>query len=184
MRTCTTQHDDDRQSVDLYVQLYSVTNFNSDKKTLQKIVNTYVKPTDVNTQVSVVPYYKPKKISSMFSTRRSIQDTNRCNVVYQFNCNHVACNASYIGYTTQKLSNRVKQHRRVTSSIYKHFTDKQGPHKLPEAPDWTELIKHFKILHCTIDVEALKIIEGIFIKQHKPAINIQFGETTCFLKLF
>ena len=120
----------------------------------------------------------------MFSTRQGVADAERCKVVYQFSCNQVACNATYIGYTTQKLSNRVKQHRRSTSSIYKHFTNRDGPHKLAEAPPWTQLINQFEILFSTNDVEALKIAEGILIKQHRPLINVQNNESYYALKLF
>ena len=123
-------------------------------------------------------------MSSMFSTRPSIVDSDRSNVVYQFNCNQDGCNASYIGYTTQKLSNRVKQHRRATSSIYKHLTDEDGPHKLTEAPSWTHLISQFKIMHSTIDTEVLKIIESISIKQYRPIINVQYSDSQNPLKLF
>ena len=184
MQARNPQTDEDQQSVDLYVQLYNVSNFRSDKNALQNIVNAHVKPTDINHRISVVAYYKPKKLSSMFSTRQSANDPDRSNVVYQFSCDQAACNASYIGYTTQKLSNRVKQHKRVTSSIHKHYTDENGPHKLPDSPAWTQLMKNFKILHSTIDVESLKITESLLIKQNKPDINVQFSESTCSLKLF
>ena len=134
--------------------------------------------------MSIIPFYKPRKIASMFSTRRGVADAKRCKVVYQFSCNQVSCNATYIGYTTQKLSNRVKQHRRSTSSIFKHFTNRDGPHKLAEAPPWTQLINQFEILFSTNDVEALKIAEGILIKQHRPLINVQNNESYYALKLF
>ena len=184
MQNNHSQNQDKLNSVDLYVQFYSVSNFNSNRKTLQNIVGSYVKPTAPNTKLSVIPYYKPRKISSMFSTRQGVSDSERSNVVYQFNCIQDACNASYIGYTTQKLSNRVKQHRRPTSSICKHFTDLDGPHKFSEAPPWDQLITQFNIKFSINDVEALKIAEGIFIKQYRPSINIQNNESFYSLKLF
>ena len=48
-------------------------------------------------------------------------NTDRVNLVYRFNCPEVAWNATYIGYTSQTLKNRVKQHKYQSSSICQHY---------------------------------------------------------------
>ena len=72
-------------------------------------------------KVAVKTYMKPDMMSSQFSTRRgggAYSAVDRSNVVYSFNCSEEGCNASYYGYTTNKLSTRIKQHPYSQSSIY------------------------------------------------------------------
>ena len=149
------------ESVDLYVQFCSLSNFKSNKTTLENILTSHIKPTYPDKPWKLIPYYKPRKISSMFSTRRRrVADADRCDVVYQFSCSEDACNASYIGYTTQTLSNRIKQHRRSNSGICKHYIE---DHSLETAPTYDELRGCFRVLFANNDDFALKIVEAIYI---------------------
>ena len=112
------------------------------KKRLNHIVRSHVQPINANSSVSVVPYYRPNKLSSQFSTRVRAENVDRNNVVYNFTCGEDACNASYIGYTGQALVNRIKQHRSKSSSICKHYMYDHD--KLP--PPILEFKKCFEII--------------------------------------
>ena len=85
-----------------------------------------------------------------------------------------------IGYTTQSLQNRVKQHRRQESSIYKHYTNDHN--KLP--PIYDEIIKLFSIEYFNEDLHTLKVAEAIHIKALRPYINVKYNELYDVLKLF
>ena len=88
---------------------------------------------------------------------------------------------TYIGYTNQKLSTRVKQHKRKTSSIFKHFMDEHN-----DAPPLTnELVKSFSIIYSSHgDLMSVKIAEAILIKNNRPLINIKYNELYDFLRLY
>ena len=77
--------DNNDKSIRFYAQLFSLSKFKSDKKWLNQIVTAHVRGTEENSTVSVIAYYKPKKISSQFSTRSRDDGVDRVNVVYNFN---------------------------------------------------------------------------------------------------
>ena len=172
----------DLDSVKFYVQFYNLSNFKANTSSLRNILTAHVKPTDPNSELKIIPYYKPKKISSMFSTRhRETADEDRCNVVYTFNCKEDTCNASYYGYTTQKLGKRIKQHRQASSSIYKHYSDDHG---MDEPPLYDTLRGCFTVSFADNDACTLRIVEAIYIKQHKPVINVQNKQFGDIIRLF
>ena len=173
--------DNNEKSIRFYAQLFSLSKFKSDKKWLNQIVTAHVRGTEENSTVSVIAYYKPKKISSQFSTRSRDDGVDRVNVVYSFKCNEDACNASYVGYTAQTLQNRITQHKRQSSSICKHFMHEHD--KLP--PSSMDVFSRcFEIIYSSEDVRNLKIVEAITIKSEKPHINVKFNELYDFLQLF
>ena len=104
----------------------------------------------------------------------------RVNVFYRFNCSEVACNATYIGYTSQTLINRVKQHRYNSSSICQHYMYDHD--KLP--PRLDEFSSCFEVIFGSESVRNLKIVEAILIKTSKPQINVKFNQLYDFLKLY
>ena len=85
-----------------YFQLQNLDTFKQDKKWLNDVISEHVKPKD-DKIISLRAYYKPYKISAMFSTRTKKSDACTVNVVYQFDCPKDSCNASYVGYTTKTL---------------------------------------------------------------------------------
>ena len=176
-----TGEDSNDESVILYAQLFNLSKFKTDKKRLNQIVASHVKPTNENSSLSVVVYYRPRKISSQFSTRVRSDGVGRANVVYSFSCNEDACNASYIGYTAQTLANRIKQHKYQSSSICKHYMhdhDKMPPRS------FDTFANCFEIIFSSDEVRILKIVEAIKIKADKPIINVKFNELYDFLQLF
>jgi hypothetical protein len=166
--------------IEYYFRLNNVKHFVKDSDKIKSIITSHVQPTDPSTTVAVVPYYKPRKLSSFFSTRPSIENRNRANVVYKFDCSEAGCNATYVGYTTNTLLKRCKQHRYSSSSINSHYS---YDHHM-NVPPFDTLINNFSILYssyCKID---LKIAEAIEIKKNNPYINVKYNESYSLLKIF
>ena len=148
---------------------------------MKNIVTHHVSPTAPNEKVNVITYYKPLKLASKFSTRVRPQTPEKSRCVYQFTCPKQSCHdVKYIGYTNQRLSSRVKQHRRNTSSIYKHYIDSHDD--IP--PKFDEFLESFTIVYKGTNMLSVKIAEAIFIKHYKPIINVKYNELYDFLGLF
>ena len=171
---------DDVTFVDLYVRLFNLSNFSSDSKLVDKILQTHVRSREPNKSIRLRPYYRPFKISSMFSTRPKVPALEKSNVVYEFKCPESHCNASYIGYTTNRLSTRIKQHKYKSSSIYKHFYFDHS--MLP--PQYQLFSQNFLSLYSDFNSTNLRISEAILIKTRNPFINVKYNELYDFLKLF
>ena len=171
---------EEKDPTNFYVQLFNLSQFENDRKKLQSILSIHVKSIDQQSRVKVIPYYKPKKLSSQFSTRVRAESIKRANVVYSFNCNEDSCNESYVGYTTQKLENRIKQHRYKSSSICKHFMYEHD--KLPSS--LSNFVQCFDVLFASENVRNLKIVEAIKIKSEKPHIKVKYNEFYDSLQLF
>jgi Txe/YoeB family toxin of Txe-Axe toxin-antitoxin module len=176
----TINDDDDINDVFLFVQFDNIETFKTDEKTLKNIISRHVKHVDNNAKVNVKAYYKPSKLSSKFSTRVSKPVPDRANVVYQLNCTEDRCNAFYIGYTTNTLLTRCKQHRYQSSSIYSHYS---FDHSM-RPPDADTLINNFKILYSFSNLIDLKVAEAISIKKENPFINVKYNDFYNILKLF
>ena len=167
--------------VKFYVQFFNLSQFKYDRKRINQIVNTYVKLSDEQAKLDVIPFFKPAKISSQFSTRCRSERLSRSNVVYNFCCPLDECNSSYIGYTEQTLENRIKQHRYKSSSIFKHF---ENDHKMSVLPSVEAFKQCFSILYSSYCSNKLKIVEAFKIKTEKPIINVKYNELYDFLRLF
>ena len=124
-----------------------------------------------------------KEAESQFSTRRAGATLSVCeqsNVVYSFKCSEDSFNASYVGYSTNELSTRIKQHRYSQSSIYKHYVTDHD-----ESPTKYDVLKDcFSIIYKIQDTTSVKIAEAVMIKNLCPLINVEYSDTTNLLKLF
>ena len=174
------QPPDNPTAVKLFVQLQNLQSFKRDRKQLASIVKDHVKPSMPNTSISILAYYRPVKLSSVFSTRPRKHDLGSSCVVYRFSCPKDGCNASYLGYTTCTLSRRSKQHRYNSSSIYKHF---RNDHNCPP-PDINEFSQCFAIVRRHNNIVELRIAESLLIKEYNPFINIKYNECSKFCNLF
>jgi len=170
----------DTSTITFYIELDNLSTFNSDHKLLQRTIKKHVKPVDENSSITLRPFYKPRKLSSLFSTRSIKPVAERSNVVYKFTCTEARCNATYIGYTTNTLSTRSKQHRYNPSSIYKHYT---LDHNMipPRDANW---IGNFSLLHSYFNNIDLRLAEAIVIKKNNPYINVKYNEMYQLLKLY
>ena len=180
----SSDNDTDSQNVEIisfYAELHNVPNFSQDTKRLRTIITYHVSPADVGNIVKITTYYRPLKISSMFTTRVRPIDAEKTSLVYQFTCPKPSCHeVQYIGHTNSRLKTRVKQHRWRSSPIYKHYFHEHQD----EPPPVDEHLKSFKILYSNCDLFSIKIAEAILIKNYKPFINTRYDELHDFLRLF
>ena len=101
------------------------------------------------------------------------------NVVYQFQCPEVGCSTNkYIGYTTNKLVVRMTQHY-SSGAIREHSQDTHDRRFSKK-----EIIDNTTILKKNENLEDLKILESLFIKQQQPTINRKDEGFTRTLKIF
>ena len=171
---------EDEDDVVFYLELHNLSNFIAGGKQIKSIINSHVTTSSPGKAVRVVTYYRPYKMSRKFSTRSRCEDVNRSSVVYSFQCPEQACNAMYYGHTTQTLSNRIKQHRYVSSSIAQHF-HKDHDKAVPAVDNFA---KCFDIIFSSSESIRIKIVEALKIKIDKPLINVKYDVSNTLLKLF
>ena len=154
-------------------------------------MSIHVKSIDQQSRVKVIPYYKPKKLSSQFSNHiflsLALEFAQKAFSVLKWFINSIVTKIHVmnrvihvIGYTTQKLENRIKQHRYKSSSICKHFMYEHD--KLPSSI--SNFVQCFDVLFASENVRNLKIVEAIKIKSEKPHINVKYNEFYDSLQLF
>ena len=170
----------EQDEINFFVQFFSISNFKSDTRRLNQIIKSHVRAPGENTQVRITPYYKPYKISALFSTRPRTSTIDKSDVVYKFTCPEARCNSTYYGYTQNSLKKRVSEHRYKASSIYQHYVTDHN--MLP--PQQNNLISHFEIVYANSDLISLKIAEAISIKHFKPIISVKYNVLYEFLSLF
>jgi hypothetical protein len=161
----------------LYYQSETVGKIKLEESKLKNIIKQHIVGTS-NEKLVVRSYFKPRKLSSCFSTRMLKQECESVNVVYQYTCSEVGCNANYIGYTTNTLRMRMLQHKYKPSKIFAHMETEHG-----KSFD-NDILNHFKILARKSDFHELRLAESLFIRKFKPDINIKFNEMADFLKVF
>ena len=125
-------------------------------------------------KISVKLFHKPTKLAASFTTR-SKTNSDPDHIVYQFKCKESDCTSTYIGYTTNKLSERAYQHRFKPSKISEHLKKEHSLAKINDIKDC------FTALYTSNEVLNLKIAESYLIKTLKPDINIKHKEM--FLRL-
>ena len=160
---------------------WNLSRFKEATRQIKSIVQTHVTSSSADKEVEVITYFRPHKLSSRFSTRKVVPFSERCGVVYQFDCPVQACNASYIGHTTQTLKNRVSQHRREGSSIFKHFW---SDHHELDIPFTKDLLPSFSVLYSSNIPIKIKIAEAILITSMRPFINVKYDVLYDMCKLF
>ena len=118
-------------------------------------------PKNVKTRIT----YKADKLQTRFQVKDQIKFENKHNVTYLATCEK--CGHRYIGETKCRCKKRVIQHNKTdkNSHLLKHA--KSNKHKRVWLPD-------FKILNSGYTTNfKRKISESLYIKEHKPEINIQ-----------
>ena len=102
-------------------------------------------------------------------------------VAYQFTCPEVECNVnqqSYIGYTTNTVKERVQQHF-SKGAIHDHGFE---VHNKRFSKDM--ILKSTKVIHKDRNVNNLRILEAIYIKEQRPSINLKDEGFTRTLSIF
>ena len=171
---------DKPENINFYFCIQNLSRFTAQSKEIKSLVKSHVKSVLPGREVDVVTYFRPYKMSACFSTRSRCLDRDRSRVVYRFLCPEPACNAAYIGYTTQTLITRAKQHRYRESSIFKHF---DCEHK-KAVPHISDFISNFSIAYSSHEKIKLKIVEAIMIKTERPFINVKHDVLYDILRLF
>ena len=134
-----------------------------EEKRLLKIVNDNTQTKDSDSKIKLMIYYKNHKLVNAMKTKLDKFHSNN-NVVYQYTCPEDICNnANYIGYTTNLLSVRCKQHEN-NESIRTHWLDKHN--KKPR-----NILNNMKTIAHFCVVNDLQIAEAISIKEETPMLN-------------
>ena len=113
--------ENETDNVKLHVNLDNLSSFNKDRRTLHQIVKDHVKPCIFSQKIKLCGYFKPLRLSSIFSRRSKPNDGETTRCVYKSNCSEEGCQASYVGFTWCKLNRRIRGQRKKKSVIYKHF---------------------------------------------------------------
>jgi hypothetical protein len=174
----TGTHTNQKENVNIYYRTFRPIDWEKDKYFLSRVIKQHVLPKEKGKEVKLVLYYKPKKLGNLLHTKVDVAEEEKHGLVYSFNCPEVGCNASYIGYTTNKLLDRISQHKAKLSNIFQHYN--KSHRKTPG----DDMAKSFKILFMDTDDRNLRMAEALYIKELKPAINKQFNNLALTLHVF
>ena len=96
------------------------------------------------------------------------QDPNdkKSGVIYNFQCNNIACNEECIGETARTLEERCKEHLKQPSPIHAHI--QQTGHSITDTS--------FNIIGREDQGQARTIKESIFIRVNSPTLNQNIGK--------
>ena len=139
----------------------------------EKVMSKVVKKMPENVRPKIV--YTGTKLSTFFSAKDKVQKEHCSNIVYYYE-NKRDENNNYTGETRVRFGKRIKEHqgRDKGSAIVIDFTTKGQP---PPSPS------EFSILGRNYNNRLKRrIAESLFIREKKPALNIQVDAYK--LKLF
>ena len=110
--------------------------------------------------------YTTNKISSFFTLKDAFLREILSNIVYTFDC--ASCNACYIGKTTKRYIERVREHLLTdkNSSVYKHLHGEYSNSQCRESNDETS----FSILDSPATKYQLSIKEAMYINKLNPSL--------------
>ena len=167
-----------KEIIKLFYKNNMTNNYKQEEKTLRKILQNHVKPTHANTDVKLEIFYKNKKLKNLIIKNNSQPNTDNANVVYQFSCNETGCTSSYIGYTTNAVKDRMRQHT-YNGSIKDHTLSIHN-----KTVNLQSVLENTKVISRKPTKQELLINEALLIKENKPEINIQSNSFTNILKIF
>ena len=131
-------------------------NYKEEEKLLNNIVCKNATPKDTDKKLKLMIYYKNKKLRQHFIKNNVTSTKEDNNVVYQYTCSYAGCHSStYIGYTTNLLNQRMKQHY-YSGSIRDHhnkFHDRRVTYE--------EILTNTKIIARRKNKYELRIEEAI-----------------------
>lgn len=160
----------------VYFNCINAHDFKKEKKFLNDLADAHINKENGCFKIAV--YYKPKKLSSNFTTRTKKPMLEQHNVVYKFDCIQESCEASYIGHTSNTVSTRAKQHKYSSSKICEHFK-----HEHDKKPD-DGILNGFSVLYRNSSIRHVKIAEALYIKRERPFINVKYNEMSSGLYIF
>ena len=162
---------DKKNSITLYYKNHMSTDYKTDEKIMEEIINKNIQATDPEKHLRLIIYYKTKKTSQLIIrnqpniTKTPLQEDH---VVYQYNCSSEECGShNYIGMTTTKLTRRLTCHL-TSGSIKSHHSTSHN-----QALTRKDLDTNTTIIDTEKDPRRLMILEAIYIQAYQPRINIQ-----------
>lgn len=162
-----------KQQINLFYKNYMSSAYKEEEKTLKKIITNNVKPTDPDTKLNLVIYYKSRRTSNLVMRNSCLPPTTKLqevNVVYQHTCTVGDCsrlNSRYIGFTTTTLSRRITAHLQ-DGAIKRHYRDSHGILLTRKHMD-----ENTTIISKETNKRRLKMTEAVYINTDKPIINVQ-----------
>jgi hypothetical protein len=123
----------------------------------------------IDTRISFINKFT---LSSILKTKESLPTQLRSNIIYEYKCG--ACQASYIGQSCKVARFRWSQHLGISSRTFRRLgkTDQSAVREHSELTDHPISMQNFSIIDQTNNYNDRKILESLYIKQHKPALNI------------
>ena len=168
-------------SIKVYYQAQMHNNYKIDEKIINDIVKKNTKCADPKQKLKFIIYYKNPPTSNLVmknnltAPNSPLQQTN---VVYQFTCPNLHCQAErYIGMTQTTLLRRLDSHTR-NGSILDHFIN---IHNIK--PSKAQLTENTKIIARAKNRYQLAIKEALFILRENPSLNKQSENFTGILNV-
>jgi hypothetical protein len=176
------ENEEKEAQIRLYFKGFMSSAYDHQEKVLKKIIKKHVQAKDDRTNISTLIYYKNPKLKNYILKNRvkmsSFED--QCHVVYSYTCDNATCNGgkTYIGYTTNSLETRMKQHS-YKGAIRKHH---ENVHNIRIKTH--QILKNVKILQKSPNTYELQILESLLIKEKSPDLNRQDEGFSRILKIF
>ena len=169
--TTTTTTTNASNHIKLYYQNQMSTEYKMDEKILRDIIHKNVKPSNKDTDIKLIIYYRTRKTAQLIlrnkimNVKTPLQEDH---VIYQYTCNSGGCGPhSYIGMTRTKLTRRLTCHLQ-NGAIKNHLRDSHNAILNRE-----NIVKNTEILDREQDPRRLSFLEAIYIQIKKPRMNIQ-----------
>lgn len=157
--------------------------YKKDEKVIRDIILQNCKPVDDNKVIEPVIYYNNRSACSLVMRNNTTGVGNklaRSNVIYEYFCKTGDCatqKVSYIGSTTNTLSRRLTLHLQ-DGGIKQHSRRTHG-----REISRGEIVNNTEIISNDSDKRRLRVLEAVFIRDRRPAINTQANMVST-IKLF
>ena len=157
------------QTHDLFYRNQMTSSYKIDEKVLKNIIKQNIKCTNENESIKLNIYYKNGKVSNLvMKNSPNTTKLQRTNILYKYECNVGDCEPqAYIGYTQTTLSRRITMHLQSGAPL-KHSQDFHSSTLNRE-----QMVSNTSIIRQENDFNRLEIMEALYIKYTKPAINLQ-----------
>ena len=174
--------EDRDDKITLYYQSQMSSYYKTEESKIKDIVKKRIKPGDAKSKISLIIYYKGKKLKNLI-IKNKIHLANsigeESHVVYQYTCNQSQCNLAnpkkYIGYTTTTLKERMLQHKSIKNHHKIHHNRKIG---------YKEMLEHTNVVSRKSSRQDLLIMEALSIKNFKPELNNKEEGCVRILRIF
>ena len=130
-------------------------------------------PPEIKTQV----VYTGKKLSACFNVKDQSKFEHQHDVEYFADCPNEKCRENYVGETSRRVSERIKDHngRDLKSHILRHFVE--SGHANVSYEDFKMIAKNFNNNHW-----KRRVAESLLIKEKRPTLNTH--DKSVAIKLF